>query len=184
MNSPFATASTVAPITDAQRRYLRDLMLRKAALLGKDADEDQLDTWLDGLSKTYASQQIDSTNAILTALKADNARKGAVIRDHRQADAESMEGFWELPDGRVVKVQRAVVQGSGNPYGKVLDPDTGRFSYSPGILANVRAHGSRLPLERAKELGKLYGICICCGRTLTDEYSIANGIGPICAQRL
>lgn len=31
--------------------------------------------------------------------------------------------------------------------------------------------------------GSLYGICCVCGRTLTDESSIAAGIGPICSQK-
>lgn len=36
-------------------------------------------------------------------------------------------------------------------------------------------------IEAAKRIGLLTGSCCVCGRTLTDEYSIANGIGPICA---
>lgn len=33
-------------------------------------------------------------------------------------------------------------------------------------------------------IGILTGICGICGRTLTDEVSIRNGIGPICADKM
>lgn len=42
----------------------------------------------------------------------------------------------------------------------------------------------RLTLEQAQEFGRLYGVCGICGATLTDETSIAAGIGPVCAGRL
>lgn len=41
--------------------------------------------------------------------------------------------------------------------------------------------GVKLTLDEAKSFGKIYGFCIRCGRTLTDENSKAAGIGPICA---
>lgn len=36
------------------------------------------------------------------------------------------------------------------------------------------------PREKAVQYGKMTGKCSCCGRELTDEISVANGIGPIC----
>ena len=36
-------------------------------------------------------------------------------------------------------------------------------------------------VEAAKRIGLLTGSCCVCGRTLTNEDSIAGGIGPICA---
>lgn len=38
------------------------------------------------------------------------------------------------------------------------------------------------PLAAAIEHGKLTGECSCCGRKLTDPVSVANGIGPVCAE--
>lgn len=40
-----------------------------------------------------------------------------------------------------------------------------------------------LTYEDAKAFGALYGICCCCGRLLTNELSIALGIGPVCGDR-
>lgn len=39
------------------------------------------------------------------------------------------------------------------------------------------------PLEAAKRYGRESGICCSCGADLTNEDSIAAGIGPICAGR-
>lgn len=39
------------------------------------------------------------------------------------------------------------------------------------------------PLEKARYYGRKTGVCSCCGRELTDEVSIANGIGPICESK-
>lgn len=44
-------------------------------------------------------------------------------------------------------------------------------------LKDVETRG----LEAVKEIGILTGSCCICGRTLTAEESINDGIGPICA---
>jgi hypothetical protein len=41
----------------------------------------------------------------------------------------------------------------------------------------------KLTLEQAREFGMIYGSCVVCARTLTDELSIALGIGPVCGKR-
>jgi hypothetical protein len=47
-------------------------------------------------------------------------------------------------------------------------------------LQDVEARG----IEAVKEIGRLTGICCVCGRTLTNEGSIEDGIGPVCAGRM
>lgn len=39
------------------------------------------------------------------------------------------------------------------------------------------------PKAAAIAYGLKYGVCSCCGRELTDPVSVANGIGPICAEK-
>lgn len=89
-------------------------------------------------------------------------------------------------DDVIYKVQKAV-HGSGNLYAKrlVLDLDSEGFTfeYAPGVVRNLTAD-DRMTLEEAKSFGALYGTCVVCGRTLTNETSIAEGIGPICANRI
>lgn len=97
------------------------------------------------------------------------------------APAKLAEGMYQK-DGKTYKVQRAVAQGSGNLYAKVFDELSEKFVYAPGMVRKL-AEADRMNLEQAKEFGDLYGICCRCGRALTDEDSIARGIGPVCATK-
>jgi hypothetical protein len=54
------------------------------------------------------------------------------------------------------------------------------FEYAPGAMRQLTA-AEKMTIEDAKAFGALYGTCCVCGRTLTDEKSIAAGIGPVCA---
>ena len=115
----------------------------------------------------------------------------AVIRSLEQTPATpgprtprttgATEGWYKL-DGVIYKVQKAV-HGSGNLYAKRLDPETGDWDYVPGMAMRL-SDTHRLAREEAAAMGKLYGRCMVCGRTLTDETSIGAGIGPVCAGRL
>lgn len=93
----------------------------------------------------------------------------------------SIEGMHRL-DSKIYKVQVAV-HGSGRPYAKVLTSHgttEWSFEYAAGVVRRLSAE-TRMTLEEAKEWGALYGSCCVCSRTLTNEESIAAGIGPICA---
>lgn len=97
---------------------------------------------------------------------------------------EVLEGMHRL-NGQIYKVQRAV-NGSGRLYAKALVQDEidsaqgWSFVYSPGAVRHL-SEATVMTLDEAKEFGALYGTCCVCGRTLTDENSIAAGIGPVCA---
>lgn len=108
------------------------------------------------------------------------------------------DGIYRTEDGTIYKVQIAK-QGSGNLYAKrlTLTPNAcggcercdgegtctkGTFTYAPGIIHTLRAD-QRLDAQQARTFGKLYGICCACGADLTDEKSVALGIGPICGKR-
>jgi hypothetical protein len=103
---------------------------------------------------------------------------------------EVTDGMWILGDV-IYKVQKAV-HGSGRLYAKKLvvskafdsdadDTSEVRFEYAPGAVKQLGVGGRKLTLEEAKAFGALYGTCCVCGRTLTNEQSIKDGIGPICA---
>ena len=77
------------------------------------------------------------------------------------------------------------MHGSGNLYAKrlvVQEHGSASWEYMPGLVTKL-TEDERLTREQAVEFGRLYGVCGICGRTLTDERSIADGIGPICAGR-
>lgn len=88
------------------------------------------------------------------------------------------DGFYIL-NGEIWKVQQSL--SSGGKYAKKLSA-SGSFDYVQGGVAKL-AKAEKLTLAAAKEYGKLYGMCCICGRTLTNEESIAQGIGPICAEK-
>ena len=83
-------------------------------------------------------------------------------------------------NGVVYKVQKAV-HGSGYLYAKRLDGTC--FMMASGAIRTLHAE-DKMTLEQARQYGKIYGVCCRCGRTLTDEDSIAAGIGPVCASKM
>ena len=94
------------------------------------------------------------------------------------------DGFYKKGE-TIFKVQFAV-HGSGNLYAKKLIVSQfghATWEYAPGAITTLY-EDDRLTLEAAQVFGRLYGVCGVCGRTLTDEGSIAAGIGPVCASRL
>lgn len=106
-------------------------------------------------------------------------------REHektRRVEEAPEEGVYRDKALTIYKVQRAV-HGSGNLYAKrLVIPDDGskpRFEYAPGAIRNLLPEW-KMTLDEAREFGVLYGTCVVCGRTLTDETSISRGIGPVC----
>lgn len=189
MANPFTTATAPAPASERQISYLRSLVTERAELEGALPLSAAVEDWITSSTKANASRRIDLAKAKLAEARA--SRPAVAVRDD-----EDYEGFWTLAgrderrngldhaDGatNIYKVQRAV-NGSGRLYAKVLDPETGDWIISRGAITEIRRAGKRLTLEAAKDLGHLYGRCIACGRTLTDESSIAAGIGPVCATK-
>lgn len=111
------------------------------------------------------------------------------------------DGIYRTEAGAVYKVQHA--RGGGRLYAKLLtvtactdgaacghptitDTDGvhhhGHFAYAAGAIHQLR-DDQALPKAEAVAFGQLYGVCIACGADLTDETSIARGIGPVCGGR-
>ena len=110
------------------------------------------------------------------------------------------DGIYRTPDGTVYKVQEAR-QGNGRLYAKRLELSTcgggcghpttvqpdgthahGHFEYAAGAIHQLTA-AMKLDKDAAAAFGRLYGVCVRCGADLTDETSIAAGLGPVCAGR-
>jgi len=125
--------------------------------------------WVQPTTRMEASQQIGKG---VTAVAVAKEKYESVFR------AEFSEGMWTIGE-RIFKVQES--HGSGRLYAKELID--GRFEYAPGALRDLRTKGVKMTLEKAVEYGRLYGICCVCGRTLTDETSVAAGIGPVCSAK-
>lgn len=79
-------------------------------------------------------------------------------------------------DGQVYKVK--ISQSSNRPYAMRLEGSS--WEYAAGV-AHKLTEEHKLTLEEAKKYGQETGVCCVCGRTLTNENSIAEGIGPWCS---
>lgn len=105
-----------------------------------------------------------------------------------KATEPATEGMYRR-DGQIYKVVRAV-HGSGRLYAQVaiLDQMANgqtevRFQVARGMVARLtQAH--RMTVDEAAAFGHLYGVCIRCAATLTDDASIKRGLGPVCATKI
>nr|WP_240959483.1 DUF6011 domain-containing protein [Rhodococcus sp. HNM0563] len=94
-----------------------------------------------------------------------------------------IEGYWQV--GRLIYKVQVAVHGSGRPYAKRFNAHAFEWEYvGTDPLGAIRARGERLNVERVAALGRVYGRCVLCGATLTNEESIEAGIGPVCATKL
>lgn len=67
----------------------------------------------------------------------------------------------------------------------VITNGRGSWQYAPGAGRSIAAEGLiALTVADAARLGHLHGVCVVCGRSLTDPESVARGIGPVCAKRV
>lgn len=60
--------------------------------------------------------------------------------------------------------------------------DGWEFQFAGNPSRFVKAD-QKMTLEEAKRFGQITGTCCVCSRMLTDEHSIAEGIGPVCAEK-
>ena len=165
MSTPTIQASA------AQVRFLTSLA-EEAAALDPDNLGDavaKVEAWLPGRTRPQVSQAIDSAKQTIRELKATSGKNVP-------------EGIHRLGDA-IFKVQVAV-HGSGRKYAKrlIVGESEGSWAYEAGAV-NLLTEDTLMSLEEAQEFGALYGFCVRCGATLTDEESIARGIGPVCATR-
>lgn len=89
------------------------------------------------------------------------------------------EGIYSL-NGTIYKV-KAALHGSGRLYAVAYRD--GSWEMEPGVVRQL-TQADRMTLEAAAAYGHLYGRCVRCQTVLTDEKSIAAGIGPVCATKL
>lgn len=155
------TTSSAEPATARQLSLITTLREER------EMTEVQRAVHVSTLSKVGASRYIDEL--IGQPYVPKESRRSVEI-------GEITEGMYKVGDA-IYKVQRAV-NGSGHLYAKRLHGGT--FVYEVGAMARLRPE-FKMTLEDAKKWGALYGTCCVCGRVLTDERSIAAGIGPVCA---
>jgi hypothetical protein len=126
-------------------------------------------TFSGSMTKTQASDAIN----LLLGLPYKGAAKAPQVT----------EGFYVVDD-LVYRVQKS--KSSDRLYAKLLKVTVfgkATWEYAPGGIFKL-ANAEKLTLDTAKTMGMFYGVCMVCGRTLTNEESVSAGIGPICAGKL
>ena len=84
-------------------------------------------------------------------------------------------------DGEVYRV--VVSRDSGRPYALRLVKAPGAFEYAPGAVRHL-SEDTMMTLEEARDYGVRHGVCAACAKVLTNEKSIAEGIGPVCKSKM
>lgn len=155
--------------TDSQLRFIMSLCDQKCI---------DLDSW-NGVELDPETLPFHLVTPVLDYLKS--------LPTPAKAAKELTDGMYRLASGEIFRLQYAV-HGSGRLYGKRLvvdeDEDGTEIWFERDTTAIRRlTPADKMSKEAAKEFGQLYGVCCVCARTLTDETSIADGIGPICGGR-
>lgn len=92
---------------------------------------------------------------------------------------EVPQGIHFSEDNGYVKVVRSR---GGNLYSLYLN-EGGKFKDYRGQAGLVGlSEDTLLDAEKAAAFGHQFGMCVFCGRTLTDEDSVEVGYGPVCAE--
>lgn len=149
--------ATSSPASDAQIKFLRSLLAEKL-----DNPAEAL-AWLDThkLSKATASAKITEYKAMPTINRA----------------AELDEGMYRVGED----IYKVYFTRNGHIATKQLTAEGFEYTGRKPLAMIKPEH--RMTLEQAMEYGQITGTCCNCGRLLTNEESIANGIGPICASK-
>jgi hypothetical protein len=163
------TTMTFVPSTAPQIGFIKNLLSER--VVSKDFEADLLLCIEFGeLSKS------DASDAIGVLLKSPK-----VPAEHLPAKVTETGYYFDKKSETVFEV---VAAKTGNLYAKKMVPAAsgkkGRWEYAPGA---IKASGTwtKLTIAEAIVLGKTWGYCCVCGRTLTKTESIEAGIGPICA---
>ncbi len=149
--------------TDASFDWLRDVARKAAA-----------GQWMPHMTK-------GTLNCFRTADRAPKATVPVKATDDAVSPYEAMEALEGIHviDGTYIKLQHNLAR--NNHYAKVWN---GReWVYDGKRLLGKLSEATRLNREQAKEWGDLYGTCCHCGRELTDEESVTNSLGKICAKK-
>jgi len=156
------------PATENQRSYLTNLIAERpcwAAAVGLAPEG------ITRLSIAEASKWIKAALSITPEHNIEHKRHPDAI-----ALDELEEGSYWTFDGDVVRLRWSR---TGYLYGELLNPNEGRFEYVRGIIFRLK---SRMSLDEAKEWGARFGRCCVCGKLLTADKSVEQGIGPVCAR--
>jgi hypothetical protein len=171
--APPAPRRPVDKASDAQVAMIRKLAASKKITEYKGVE-------LEEFLATMRRNQVDEAKAFMWNAPWPERRTPVATRRAKAAE----DGMYRK-DGVVYRVQHAI-HGNGLPYAKKLvELSNGEWYFEKvdGMQYKL-TEADRMTLAEAKEWGALYGTCCVCATKLTDEKSIAAGIGPVCGGRV
>lgn len=159
---------TVSP-TEPQSRFWASLMSQLRELGQEELASALEDEWNGVKVFKNFSALLDTTKTRVHQLKKAQPKV--------QANEGLTEGMYKVVD-QVFKVKRSQ---AGYLYAMELTEEG--FQFAKGAIRNIKPE-HRMTLEEAKKYGRQTGMCCVCGRELTNETSIREGIGPVCGGRI
>jgi hypothetical protein len=160
------TLAITSPATEKQINFLIKLLAEKIEDPAKSLDAIK---WVNEhkLSKATASAKIDEY------MKMPSVRKAF------STAVELDEGMYRVDDA-IYKIYRTTE--TNEIVAKQLVE--GVFEYLGKKPLKFITAEHRMTLDEAKEYGRITNTCCVCSRRLTNETSVAEGIGPVCAGRV
>lgn len=173
---------TVSGITEKQVAFIKKLIVQVETKVGT-SDTTRAKFVLEFNAKVVARlergdlNKRDGSRLIETLIRHSNASYEApVVRE------KAPVGVYKRGDDiyRVIKGRQ-----SSNTYAQKLATDpSGQpvWDYAGGMIFELKVE-ELISAEVAAQMGRARGYCVICGRYLTDETSVARGIGPVCYDR-
>lgn len=163
--------------TEKQVSYIKALGAQRVSPTGTWQWESDVD-YFATLDKSKASYVISR----MQGLPKKQAETLPVDAHVQGAPVEGVHTVKTSKGVAIVKVQTAIY-GSGRLYTKVFSPSAKKFVRQTGWLFKV-SESTLMSKDEAAKFGALYGVCMRCARPLTDEDSIAAGLGSHCRSEM
>ena len=152
--------------------------------------ENQIAAWLRGKARLAEIRET-------AAREAENSKVAVDLTPIKTMFEAAVAAGLKKPayraEGLIIKLAAASGRNPGALYvtdadtteylGKVVGVEFFPIRNAPATVAAALLAIAAEPKEAAVRWGRKTGKCSCCGRELTDKVSVANGIGPICAEK-
>lgn len=128
----------------------------------------------------FATLTSKQASEFINRLLASPKRVATPSTTPRPSVSELRVGMYRTEDGAIYRIHES--RETGRLYAKHLDLIAMKFEYASGAIYRLTP-ADRMTLDEAKAFGVETGVCCVCGAFLTDERSVANGIGPVCERK-
>lgn len=175
-----------AQLTTKEESTMRDVETLRATLRGEfDSAIAEAKDLRDAFARRVTRERANV--AAILSRRAGRPVTGAVQAAPGASASVEDGATYRAPDGRVF---HAYLGQSGRLLlklwtagGEDSDGEGGTFDYF-GAASRLPSGSVRLTTEECQDFGRATGTCAICMRHLTDDESVARGIGPICWSRV